>query len=143
MTNIYISMLRGINVGGQKKIKMKDLIDLYKSLHLNNIKTYIQSGNLICVSDKAISVNSFILALASLRAAKALKPSSVRRWLLTGNGQARRRPQGQCTHWKPNGRKHSQEVRPMDSTADGQRATASPGPDSITGNSQVFVAMLK
>jgi uncharacterized protein (DUF1697 family) len=43
----YISMLRGINVGRHKKVKMKDLKDLYQSLNLNDVKTYIQSGNVV------------------------------------------------------------------------------------------------
>jgi len=43
----YISMLRGINVGSQKKIRMKDLRDLYESLNFRNCQTYIQSGNVI------------------------------------------------------------------------------------------------
>jgi len=41
----YISMLRGINVSGQKKINMKELAALYESLHLRKVRTYIQSGN--------------------------------------------------------------------------------------------------
>ncbi len=43
----YISILRGINVGGQKKILMADLKKLYESLNFLNVKTYIQSGNVI------------------------------------------------------------------------------------------------
>lgn len=43
----YISILRGINVGGQKKILMADLKKLYESLGFNDIQTYIQSGNVI------------------------------------------------------------------------------------------------
>jgi len=43
----YITMFRGINVSGQKKIKMVDLKTLYESLKLNNVQTYIQSGNVI------------------------------------------------------------------------------------------------
>lgn len=42
-----ISSLRGINVTGQKKIKMKELGFLYKSLGFTNVQTYIQSGNVI------------------------------------------------------------------------------------------------
>ncbi len=45
--NTYVSMLRGINVGGQKKIRMGELISLYESLGLENIRTYVQSGNVI------------------------------------------------------------------------------------------------
>ena len=43
----YISILRGINVSGQKKIKMLDLKSLYESLGFHNVETYIQSGNVI------------------------------------------------------------------------------------------------
>src|SRR3989344_9460699 len=43
----YISILRGINVGGQKKIKMEELKKLYESLGFKNVRTYIQSGNVI------------------------------------------------------------------------------------------------
>ncbi len=42
-----ISMLRGINVSGQKRIKMKDLKTLYESIGFSNVITYIQSGNVI------------------------------------------------------------------------------------------------
>ena len=43
----YISMLRGINVSGQKMIKMDALKEMYEDLHFTNIQTYIQSGNVI------------------------------------------------------------------------------------------------
>lgn len=43
----YISMLRGINVSGQKKINMEELRALYETLGFKNPKTYIQSGNVI------------------------------------------------------------------------------------------------
>lgn len=43
----YISILRGINVSGQKKIKMADLKSLYEQLDFKNVVTYIQSGNVI------------------------------------------------------------------------------------------------
>ena len=43
----YISILRGINVAGQKKIKMADLKALYEKLGFESVVTYIQSGNVI------------------------------------------------------------------------------------------------
>jgi uncharacterized protein (DUF1697 family) len=49
----YISMLRGINVGGQKKIPMTELSKLYVSLGFTHVKTYIQSGNVIFDSSDA------------------------------------------------------------------------------------------
>lgn len=43
----YVSLLRGINVGGHNKIKMLDLQELFQSLGYTGVKTYIQSGNVI------------------------------------------------------------------------------------------------
>jgi len=48
-----ISLLRGINVSGQKKIIMKDLKALYESLGFENVVTYIQSGNIIFKSNQS------------------------------------------------------------------------------------------
>lgn len=39
--------MRGINVGGKRKILMKDLKELYQNLSFLNVETYIQSGNVI------------------------------------------------------------------------------------------------
>ena len=43
----YIAILRGINVSGQKKIKMADLKVHLEELNFKNVRTYIQSGNVI------------------------------------------------------------------------------------------------
>ena len=43
----YIAFLRGINVSGQKKIKMAELRGSLESAGLEKVQTYIQSGNLV------------------------------------------------------------------------------------------------
>ena len=43
----YIALLRGINVSGQKKIKMADLRTHLSELAYADIRTYIQSGNIV------------------------------------------------------------------------------------------------
>ncbi len=43
----FISLLRGINVSGQNRITMPELKAAYESLHLSNVVTYIQSGNVL------------------------------------------------------------------------------------------------
>lgn len=53
----YISLLRGINVGGQKKIKMNELKNLYEAQGFQNVTSYIQSGNLV-FDVKSRSINS-------------------------------------------------------------------------------------
>jgi len=44
---IFIALLRGINVGGQKKIVMASLKELFGKLGFHNVTTYIQSGNVV------------------------------------------------------------------------------------------------
>ncbi|EMN23920.1 DUF1697 domain-containing protein [Leptospira kirschneri] len=55
----YIALLRGINVSGQKKILMKDLSSIFESLGFMNVKTYIQSGNVL-FQDKSKNVKELI-----------------------------------------------------------------------------------
>src|ERR1039458_6532127 len=43
----YISMLRGINVGGHNRIKMDQLRESLAALGFEQVKTYIQSGNVV------------------------------------------------------------------------------------------------
>nr|WP_299072699.1 DUF1697 domain-containing protein [uncultured Allomuricauda sp.] len=47
----YIALLRGINVSGQKKIKMTDLKLTLEKKDLKNVRTYIQSGNIVFDSE--------------------------------------------------------------------------------------------
>lgn len=47
----YISILRGINVSGNRKILMKDLKVLFEKMGLLKVETYIQSGNVVFESD--------------------------------------------------------------------------------------------
>jgi uncharacterized protein (DUF1697 family) len=50
---IYISMLRGINVGGHKLIKMDQLRKSFEALGFEQVKTYIQSGNVVFKTAKS------------------------------------------------------------------------------------------
>ena len=43
----YIALLRGINVGGHKKLKMADLKLMMEELGFQNVVTYIESGNVV------------------------------------------------------------------------------------------------
>lgn len=42
-----IAILRGINVGGKRKILMKDLKELFQAFGYDKVQTFIQSGNVI------------------------------------------------------------------------------------------------
>jgi uncharacterized protein (DUF1697 family) len=43
----YVALLRGINVGGNNIIRMADLKLAFEKMGFNDVRTYIQSGNVI------------------------------------------------------------------------------------------------
>ncbi len=49
----YIALLRGINVGGNNVVKMAELRAELEARGLRSVRTYIQSGNILCESDDA------------------------------------------------------------------------------------------
>ncbi|MUK87907.1 DUF1697 domain-containing protein [Ornithinibacillus sp. L9] len=44
---VYIALLRGINVGGKNKIDMKLLKQTFERVGMNDVMTYINTGNII------------------------------------------------------------------------------------------------
>ena len=52
---LYIALLRGINVGGHKVIKMAELKRVFESIGLKQVKPYIQSGNIVFESEEDIN----------------------------------------------------------------------------------------
>jgi uncharacterized protein (DUF1697 family) len=51
--NIYVSLLRGINVGGHKTVPMDRLRSVHASLGYADVATYIQSGNVVFTAPHA------------------------------------------------------------------------------------------
>ncbi len=49
----YAAFLRGINVGGKNKIKMETLREACAAIGFENVRTYINSGNVIFETTKA------------------------------------------------------------------------------------------
>ena len=49
----YIALLRGINVGGHKLIKMQELVRIFTSAGCKNVRTFQQAGNVIFESRSA------------------------------------------------------------------------------------------
>jgi uncharacterized protein (DUF1697 family) len=47
MTTTYVALLRGINVGGKNRILMADLRSCFESAGYADVRTYIQSGNVV------------------------------------------------------------------------------------------------
>jgi uncharacterized protein (DUF1697 family) len=49
--NTFIALLRGINVGGNNILPMRELVAVLEGLGLRQVKTYIQSGNVVFQSE--------------------------------------------------------------------------------------------
>jgi uncharacterized protein (DUF1697 family) len=47
MGSSYVALLRGINVGGKNKLPMSDLVTLFTKAGCSEVRTYIQSGNVV------------------------------------------------------------------------------------------------
>jgi uncharacterized protein (DUF1697 family) len=43
----HVALLRGINVGGKKKLPMKDLVAMFERAGCTHVRNYIQSGNVV------------------------------------------------------------------------------------------------
>ena len=44
---IFVALLRGINVGKTKIVKMEELKNIFEALQFKNVETYIRTGNVV------------------------------------------------------------------------------------------------
>ena len=56
----YVALLRGINVGGNKKVPMAELKQLLESLGYTEVKTLLASGNVLFSADRADEGKLFV-----------------------------------------------------------------------------------
>jgi uncharacterized protein (DUF1697 family) len=50
-----VSLLRGVNLGAHRRLKMDDLRKVYDSLGLQNVQTLLQSGNVVFTTTKPVT----------------------------------------------------------------------------------------
>jgi uncharacterized protein (DUF1697 family) len=55
--NTYVMLLRGINVGGRHSLPMKELRELLEDLGCRDVRTYIQSGNVVLQSPAKLALH--------------------------------------------------------------------------------------
>ncbi|MCW2968723.1 MAG: hypothetical protein JWM71_2495 [Solirubrobacteraceae bacterium] len=84
----YVALLRAVNVGGTGVIKMADLRARCEKLGFGDVRTHIQTGNVILRSDRTaeqvgrlieddLGHDAFVLTAAQLRKAAAANPFDV------------------------------------------------------------------
>jgi len=54
MATTHIALLRGINVGGKNKLPMRDLVTMFEKARCREVRTYIQSGNVLFKAGAAV-----------------------------------------------------------------------------------------
>ena len=54
----YIALLRGINISGKNKVSMVELKQGFERLDYKEVKTYLNSGNVIFSSDEADTIKT-------------------------------------------------------------------------------------
>ncbi len=52
-SSTHVALLRGINVGGKNKLPMAELVELFEKAGAGNVRTYIQSGNVVFTATAA------------------------------------------------------------------------------------------
>ena len=82
----YVALLRGINVGGNNPLPMKDLTALFAKAGCDAVQTYIQSGNVVFRADRDLAA-SLPATLAKAIAARTQMRIPV---LLRSAGELRR-----------------------------------------------------
>ena len=68
----YIAFLRGINVSGQKIIKMETLRKVLSEAGFSDVQTYIQSGNVL-FSSQVQDMSFLVLAIENLIEKKSME----------------------------------------------------------------------
>lgn len=53
---VYVALLRGINVGGKNKLPMPELAAIFERVACTDIRTYIQSGNVVFRAGPALAM---------------------------------------------------------------------------------------
>jgi len=66
-----VALLRGINVGGRNLIGMPDLAACFRDAGYQDVRTYIQSGNVLFTANLAAGAKLFIVPTAEVKQAKA------------------------------------------------------------------------
>lgn len=76
---LHVALLRGINVAGKNKLAMQDLIAIFKAAGCTDVRTYIQSGNVVYRTGAANAKRVPALVAAAIAGAFAYRIPVVAR----------------------------------------------------------------
>ena len=76
---VHVALLRAINVGGTKKLLMAELRAMFEAAGCADVRTYIQSGNVVFRAEKALAARIPALIQAEIAASKGFQVPVVTR----------------------------------------------------------------
>jgi uncharacterized protein (DUF1697 family) len=92
MAVTYLALLRGINVGGKNKLPMKDLIAMFTAAECCDVRTFIQSGNVVFSAAEGIEAELSGLIAAQITRQFGYKVPVVLRTAAELGGVVRNNP---------------------------------------------------
>jgi uncharacterized protein (DUF1697 family) len=72
--NTYIALFRGINVGGKNILPMKELVKYFEAEGCENIRSYVQSGNIVFQSKQKFDAKSATRIAQRVQKTKGFEP---------------------------------------------------------------------
>ena len=69
----YVALLRGVNVGGNNKLPMKTLAGLFAEAGCEDVKTFIQSGNVVFTAEPKVAAGIGVVVSAEIARTVGLK----------------------------------------------------------------------
>jgi uncharacterized protein (DUF1697 family) len=91
MASTYLALLRGVNVGGKNKLPMKELSELFTAAGCADVRTFIQSGNVVFRASAAatakvpVQVGAKITERFGFRTPIVLRSAEQLRAVVAGN----------------------------------------------------------
>ena len=79
VSGVYIALLRAINVGGTKKLLMADLRAMFEAAGCDDVRTYIQSGNVVFRAEPVLATRIPTLIQSEIAASKGFQAPVVTR----------------------------------------------------------------
>lgn len=78
-SGVHVALLRGINVGGKNKLLMTDLVAMFADAGCREVRTYIQSGNVVFRAEDALAKRVAHLVADAIAEGFGLRVSVVTR----------------------------------------------------------------
>lgn len=89
--DVYVALMRGVNVGGKNKLPMKDLAAMFAEAGCTDVVTYIQSGNVVfratqaCAARVPAAIAKAVADRLGFRAPVVMRTAGELRGVARGN----------------------------------------------------------